>query len=135
MKSFKIACLLVLVLPVALSSCSEESLSTLIVGAWDLTDIQENGFSAISDFEAQACLRDDLHVFRENGEFMFDNGPLKCDPSVPQTVVVSNYTVNESDMTIIFDGVTFSDLIIEKNSMSFIETDGGINYTYLFRRN
>lgn len=90
--------------------------------------------TSITDFYAQmdACDKDNITIFQDNGTVIFDEGATKCDPNDPQTTT-GTWALSADETTITLDGESWNIESITKSSMrintSFVESYSGITYT------
>lgn len=89
--------------------------------------------TSITDFYAQldACEKDDISFFKENGTYIIDEGATKCDPNDPQTVTGS-WTLSADEKIITVDGENWEIVSISKSSLrvklNFVEPYTGVTY-------
>jgi len=91
------------------------------------------------DWYKDACVLDDLRMFKSNGQYLNDNGATKCDPSEPQTATlawrfIDNNTKIETTQTPFKDTLTIliNDGAILKYTKIVRWAPGGSNATYLW---
>jgi hypothetical protein len=53
------------------------------------------------------CVKDDLTRFMIDGNVEIDDGPLKCDPSDPQTFSLGPWILSENDTKLFYGGTTY----------------------------
>src|SRR5690606_26096511 len=86
MKNFKIISMM-MVLIIAVSACNKDE-KHLTKGQWVLKGMTISppvmGFSDIYS-TMEACSKDDFIIFKEEGTYVVDEGPTKCDDNDPQT--------------------------------------------------
>jgi hypothetical protein len=59
---------------------------------------------------AEPCLKDNLMVFKLDSTVTLDEGPLKCDPSDPQTEDGGNWLFSENDTKLTFTAFPYDPL-------------------------
>lgn len=90
--------------------------------------------TSITDFYAQmdACDKDDITIFQDNGTYITDEGATKCDPNDPQTET-GTWVLSADEKTITIDGESWTIESLTKSSMRvtfpFDEPYTGITYT------
>lgn len=89
----------------------------------------------ITDLYAQqdACDKDDITIFQDNGTYIADEGATKCDPSDPQTDT-GTWVLSTDEKTITVDGESWTIESISKSSLRitfpFADPYTGITYTW-----
>jgi lipocalin-like protein len=134
-----------ILLIVAFTSCKKDSLSKTDLltdpNGWLLTALTIDPAivdpitgAQIANLYAQynACEKDDIIFFKDNGTIIYDEGATKCDPNDPQTGDDGTWLLSADEKTITIDGDswTISELSKSNFRISFSEVDSGITYTY-----
>lgn len=72
--------------------------------SWKVTGLTVGG----QDFYSQmdACDKDDLHTFKTDNTYIYDEGASKCDPSDPQVISTGTWKFTENETKIEYDGET-----------------------------
>ena len=137
--------LLPLMVVLAMASCKKDDPTTteLLIDAdgWILVSMTVDPpivdpitGTSITDFYAQmdACDKDDITIFQDNGTYIIDEGATKCDPNDPQTET-GTWVLSADEKTITIDGESWTIESLTKNSMRvtfpFHEPYTGITYT------
>ncbi len=90
------ALLLIVALSLTFLSCSDDpsddqaKREALTIGTWKLTarrtDYQKDGmFEEDTYAMLDGCLKDNIYTFQDDGTLIFDEGPVKCYDTDPQT--------------------------------------------------
>ena len=85
----------------------------LTTGSWNLialgSDRDANGTYETDDYAGySACYKDNYSTFRSNGELEVNEGPTKCSPTDPQTVI-KHWQLTNNETKLVVD--TENDLI------------------------
>ncbi len=111
----KILLFLTIVNVIGFTSCKKDEVLTktelLCRDSWILSASVINPayffeeIGAITDYYAilPACAKDDLWIFKENGNFTLENGATKCDPSYPTFLAYGTWAFNSDETVIITD--------------------------------
>lgn len=110
----------------------------LTTGSWNLTalvsDRDANGTYESDDYAGYpACFKDNYSTFRSNGEMEVNEGPTKCSPTAPQTVI-KQWQLTNNETTLVVD--TDNDLIeLSKTTLKIKMTlGGGIGFLSTFTK-
>lgn len=81
------------------------------------------------------CSVDDVHSFKADNTFIFDEGASKCDSDDPQSISGTwSFKTNETVLSITQDGYTQDNVILELTErvlkVKYVEDDSSTNYTY-----
>jgi len=137
--------LLPLMVVLAMASCKKDDPTTteLLIDSdgWILVSMTVDppivdpiSGTSITDFYAQmdACDKDDITIFQDNGTYITDEGATKCDPNDPQTET-GTWVLSADEKTITIDGESWTIESLTKSSMRvtfpFDEPYTGITYT------
>ena len=137
--------LLPLMVVLAMASCKKDDPSTtqlltdpdgwiLVAMTVDPPIVDPITGTSITDFYAQmdACDKDDITIFQDNGTYITDEGATKCDPNDPQTQT-GTWVLSADEKTITVDGESWTIESLSKSSMRvtfpFNEPYTGITYT------
>lgn len=136
---------------ILLSSCSKKddakntSKKDLLTAApWKMVAAVVNppynidGTGEVSDYFSlnKACEKDDLFLFKANGDLVFDEGATKCDASDPQSSIVGKWELRNNDTEIYAEGINDKNLVqlleLTESSLKvkWSETEDNVNYTY-----
>ena len=107
-------------------------------GTWSLTalvsDRDANGTYETNDYAAySACYKDNFHTFRSNGDLEVNEGPTKCNPADPQTVI-KHWQLTNNENTLVVDG---DNDLIELNSTTLkikLNVAGGMSFLSTFTK-
>ncbi len=111
----------------------------LTTGTWKYTassinpayDYYSDGILATNIFSImKPCEKDDFETYKTNGEWEYNEGPTKCDPSYPQSFSEPwSFTANETKL--LLGGVenTILELTATTLKLRFIFEDAGVFYT------
>lgn len=103
--------LVLILIVLTFAACQKESLTEnqLTEGSWKgeskMATIQ--GILINLNDSTQACVKDDLTRFMIDGNVEIDDGPLKCDPSDPQTFSLGPWILSENDTKLFYGGTTY----------------------------
>ncbi len=110
----------------------------LTEGTWSLTalvsDMDANGTYETNNYAGySACFKDNFHTFRINGELEVNEGPTKCNPADPQTVI-KHWQLTNNETTLVVDGD--NDLIELSNTTLKIKLNltGGMSVLSTFMK-
>ncbi|MAT53729.1 MAG: hypothetical protein CMN32_04565 [Saprospirales bacterium] len=137
--------LLPLMVVLAMASCKKDDPTTtellidsdgwiLVAMTVDPPIVDPISGTSITDFYAQmdACDKDDITIFQDNGTYITDEGATKCDPNDPQTET-GTWALSADEKTITIDGESWTIESLTKSSMRvtfpFNEPYTGITYT------
>lgn len=82
-----------------------------------------------------ACSKDDTQQFKDNGQYIFDENTVKCDPNDPQTVTgtwVLNPTETVITITAFGETISYDIISITDNEIKYkySVTEEGITYIF-----
>lgn len=147
--------LLVLGLVILTGSCKKDKeddpktkTELLTTGSWKFTaftvdppypifDDQGNIIGTSDDVlgNMDDCSVNDIHSFKTDNTFTFDEGATKCDPADPQTISGTwLFKTDETVLSITQDGYTQDNIILELTEsvlkVKYTEVSASTNYTY-----
>ena len=107
-------------------------------GTWSLTalvsDRDANGTYETNDYSGySACYKDNFHTFRSNGDLEVNEGPTKCNPADPQTVI-KHWQLTNNENTLVVDS---DNDLIELNSTTLkikLNVAGGLSVLSTFTK-
>lgn len=137
---------------IILSSCSKDNddnkksnkKDLLTAAPWKVVAAVVNpaynidGTGEISDLYSlyEACDKDDMIIFKPNGDMIFDEGATKCDADDPQSEVVGKWELRNNDTELYAEGIDDNNVvqILELTEstlkVKWTEVDDNISYTY-----
>lgn len=94
-------------------STNDEKVTLITQAAWKYDtsgiDLNKDGIIGPGDFgdaTVQACTKDNTYLFKKDSTGTMDEGPLKCNPSDPQTLPFHwNFTAGQTAITATFNPV------------------------------
>lgn len=110
----------------------------LTTGSWNLTalvsDRDANGTYETDDYAGYSpCYKDNYSTFRTNGELEINEGPTKCSPTDPQTLI-KHWQLTNNETKLVVD--TENDLIELSNTTLKIKMTlaGGVSFLSTFTK-
>lgn len=111
----------------------------LSANAWKLTssvvnpayDVNGDGVLVTDAYASMpSCSKDDLYLFKTNGDIVYDEGPSKCDPSNPQSYTDGKWKLLNNDAVLDLDGESYQVTELTTNKLTLKRTWSENNKTY-----